>query len=71
MTQTSFVPDRLIGQIKAMEAVIARAEKLANVPHRPLPAKMAPEGDLKVFVARRFESVAGQLAGTREGYTPY
>jgi spore coat protein H len=71
MTQTSFVTGRVVGQIKAMEAVIAKAETLANVPHRPLPAKMAPEGDLKVFVARRFESVAGQLAGTREGYAPY
>ena len=63
--------DRLNQQIAAMEAVIARAEKQAGVPHKALPPGRPAEIDLKTFMAKRVESVRTQLAQTNEGYTPH
>jgi hypothetical protein len=71
MTRTSFSPEFVGKQVALLRDGISRAEKQANVPHRPLPKALAPESDPLVFVATRLESVRGQLAGTHQGYLPY
>ncbi|HEY7119842.1 MAG TPA: CotH kinase family protein [Tepidisphaeraceae bacterium] len=71
LTRTSFTPRAMGGRVEMMRSVIARAEKQANVPHKPLPARAGPELDPTVFIAKRYESVRGQLSGTREGFLPY
>jgi spore coat protein H len=71
LTRTTFTSDHLRGQVAMFEGVTARAEKLAGVPHKPLPKNMPSEIDPRVFLERRLESVRGQLAGTHEGYLPY
>jgi spore coat protein H len=64
-------PAHLSPQIDALEKVIARAERMAGVPHKPLPTSLPAERDLRVFAAERLDSVLGQVAGQAEGYIPY
>lgn len=71
MTETSFSPAFVGKQVSVLRDVIARAEKKANVPHRPLPTSLPKEFEPMAFVEARLKSVSGQLAGTHEGYLPY
>jgi hypothetical protein len=71
LTRTTFTAEHLDRQIATLEGVTARAEKLAGVPHKPLPKTAPKELDPRVFLERRLESVRAQLAGTHEGYLPY
>jgi hypothetical protein len=58
-------------QFAAMEEVIAKAERVANVPHRALPASRPAELDLRTFAAARARSIEAQLAEGDPGYAPY
>jgi hypothetical protein len=71
LTRTTFTAEHLGQQIAMLVGVTARAEKLAGVPHKPLPKTAPKELDPRVFLERRLESVRAQLAGTHEGYLPY
>jgi spore coat protein H len=71
IAKTCMTAEHVRPRIKAFEEVIARAERLANVAHKPLPASRPAEFELGNFLAARARSVEAQLAGTDEGYAPY
>ncbi|MDB5324258.1 MAG: hypothetical protein JWN40_5889 [Phycisphaerales bacterium] len=71
IARSCMTPEHVRPQIAAMQQVIAKAEQLANVPHKPLPTSRPAEFDLATFLAARVRSVEAQLAGSQEGYAPY
>lgn len=71
IAKSCMTPEHVGPQIKGFEAVIAQAERIAKVGHKPLPASRPAEFELGNFFAARVRSVEGQLAGTAPGYIPY
>lgn len=71
INQACLNPKRMNQRLADMEALIAKAEKQANVPHKPLPKGHIAELDIKVFNTRRFDAINAQLDQGREGYAPY
>ena len=71
IARTRMTPAHVGPQIKGFEEVIAKAERIAGVGHKPLPASRPAEFELGKFFAARVRSVEGQLAGTEPGYIPY
>ena len=72
-----FTAGKLIAQVDAMEAVLAKAEKAAKAAGKSgspttqpgsTPRLRAP--DLRAFIPARIESVKAQLDGQAEGYIP-
>jgi spore coat protein H len=71
IAKSCMTPEHVRPQIKGFEEVIARAERIAKVGHKPLPASRPAEFEPGNFFAARARSVERQLAGTDEGYAPY
>jgi hypothetical protein len=71
MARECLAPHRFAENLAMMREVVARAERLTNVPHKALPPKLPAEADLGTFAVRRYESVLRQLADPAAGYVPY
>jgi len=71
LTESCLSPANVRSRLTAAKDVITKAEKLANVPHRPLPPTLPKDYDLPTFLTHRLGSIQSQLAGKSEGYEPY
>jgi hypothetical protein len=71
ITDECLAPARVKAHVEAAREAIAKAERLAGVPHRPLPADLAPEVDVQTWAERRFAAVRKQLVDGSDGYVPY
>jgi hypothetical protein len=70
----AFTKERLTADLDAFEKVtkeiVAKDAKAAAARKDGPPGNYGQIPDLRTFIAKRTESIAAQLAGTRKGYTP-
>jgi spore coat protein CotH len=71
INETVLTPDRFGKKVEAVAALIAQAEKRANVPHRALPKNAPPEMNPAVWAKARHANLNAQLAGETDGFAPY